>query len=236
LRAPRPQGTPDAAAGGLVGWDVDLEAVFAGVAGASDEDVVERGPLLQGELAPGEPVVFDRGEVGVGELLQRGFGAGTLDGELGVEVGVVVDVDAGHGPDLFADPRDVLVASACVDDEEVVVVAELVDDHIVHERPVRVEHCRVVGLADGELRCVVHAQALHGGERAGAAELDVAHVRDVEEADAGADGHVFGDEAGVFDGHVPAPEVDHLGAVRAMGCVERGLAQRCHRLRHGNSL
>ncbi len=34
---------PDAGAGGLVGGDVDLEAVFAGVAGAGDHDVVEAG-------------------------------------------------------------------------------------------------------------------------------------------------------------------------------------------------
>ncbi len=34
---------PDAAAGGLVGGDVDLEAVLAGVAGAGDHDVVEAG-------------------------------------------------------------------------------------------------------------------------------------------------------------------------------------------------
>ena len=50
---------------GFVGGDVDLEAVFAAVAGARDEDVVDAG-----DLSPGEPVIFDRGEVDLGELLQ----------------------------------------------------------------------------------------------------------------------------------------------------------------------
>ena len=50
-------------------------------------------------------------------------------------------------------------------------------------------------------------------------------MRDVEEADGGADGHVLGDQAGVFDGHVPAAEVDHLGLVGAVGGVEGGFAE-----------
>ena len=49
--------------------------------------------------------------------------------------------------------------------------------------------------------------------------------RDVEDADAGAHGHVLGDEAGVFDRHVPAAEVDHLGAEAAVGGVQCGLAE-----------
>ena len=57
---------------------------------------------------------------------------------------------------------------------------------------VGVEHGGVVGLAGLELRGVVHEQALDGGEGAGSAELDIAHVRDVEEADGGANGHVLG--------------------------------------------
>jgi hypothetical protein len=63
---------------------------------------------------------------------------------------------------------------------------------------------------------------LDGIEGAGAAELNFAHVADVEEADTGADGDVFGDEAGVFDGHVPAAEVNHPGFVMAMAGIEGG--------------
>ncbi len=178
-----------------------------------------------------------RAEVDVGQLGEGLGGAGALDGELGVVVGEVVDVDAGHVADGLADPLDVLLAGAGVDDDEVVVVGELVDDDVVDEGAVGIEHGRVVGLADGELRGVVHAELLDGGERAGAAQLDVAHVGDVEEADGGADGSVLGDDAGVLDGHVPAAEVDHLGLVGAMGGVESGFTERgCCDFGHEGSL
>ncbi len=131
----------------------------------------------------------------------------------------------GMWPMLLADPGDVLLAGAGVDDDEVVVVGELVEDDVVDEGAVGVEHGGVVGLADLQFAAVVHEQALEGGEGAGAAELDVAHVGDVEEADGGADGHVLGDEAGVLDGHVPAAEVDHFGFVAAVGGVEGGFAE-----------
>ena len=52
-----------------------------------------------------------------------------------------------------------------------------------------------MGLAVLEARGVVHGDALDGGERVGTAELDLAHVADVEEADGGADGQMLGDEA-----------------------------------------
>ena len=129
-------------------------------------------------------------------------------------------MDALHAAYVLAHPVDVLLAGAGVDDEQVVVVGELVDDDVVDEGAVGVEQRRVVGLALLELRGVVHGDVLDGGERVGAAELDVAHVGDVEDADAGAHGHVLGDEAGVFDGHVPAAEVDHLGAEAAVGGVQ----------------
>ena len=171
------------------------------------------------DLAPGEPVVFDGAEVGGGELLEGLGGAGALDGELGVVIAEVVDVDAGHVADLLADPLEVFFAGAGVDDDEEVVVGELVDDDVVDEGAVGVEHGGVLGLAGLEFAGIVHRELLHGGEGAGAAELDVAHVGDVEEADGGAYGHVFGDEAGVLDGHVPAAEVDHFGFGGAVGGV-----------------
>jgi hypothetical protein len=55
-------------------------------------------------------------------------------------------------------------------------------------------------------------------------------VADVEKADGGADGEVFGDEAAawarILDGHVPSAEVDHFGFERAMCGVECGFFER----------
>ena len=81
----------------------------------------------------------------------------------------------------------------------------------------------VVRLPVLEPRGVVHGDVLHGSQRAGAAELDFAHVAHVEQAHAGAHGHVLGDQAaagaGVFHRHVPAAEVDHFGLEGAVGGV-----------------
>jgi hypothetical protein len=70
---------------------------------------------------------------------------------------------------------------------------------------------------------------LYSIERAGSAQPDVAHVADIEDADASADRHVLGDDPAadrcwVLDGHIPAIEFDHLCAQRAMHAIERGLA------------
>jgi hypothetical protein len=77
-----------------------------------------------------------------------------------------------------------------------------------------------------KLRGIVHADVLNGIERLGTANEDVAHVADIEDADTGADGHVLGDQAGVLDRHVPAAEIDHLGARLAMDSVQGSLTQR----------
>ena len=91
---------------------------------------------------------------------------------------------------------------------------------------------------------IVHGDVLDGGQGAGAAELDLAHVAHVEEADAGAHGHVLRNEAAagawIFDRHVPAAEVDHFrfeGAVRGVECgLLEWRGDGGNEIRHGRSL
>ncbi len=87
-------------------------------------------------------------------------------------------------------------------------------------------------LAGLELGRIVHQQALHGVERARSAKLNIAHVRDIKQAYARADGHMLRDEAGVFDRHIPAAEVDHLGFVLAVPCVQSSRAKLRSKLGH----
>ena len=61
---------------------------------------------------------------------------------------------------------------------------------------------------------------------AGAVEAEAAHVADVEEADAAADGLVLLDDGRVLHRHRPAAEVDHPAAVRPVPVEERGLQRR----------
>jgi len=44
-----------------------------------------------------------------------------------------------HAADVLAHPVDVLLARAGVDDEQVVVLGELVDDHVIDEGAVGIE-------------------------------------------------------------------------------------------------
>jgi hypothetical protein len=56
-----------------------------------------------------------------------------------------------------------------------------------------------------------------------AGEVDHGHVRDVEHAGVAAHQVVFVELRAVVDRHVPATEVHHLRAQRAVGLVEDGL-------------
>ena len=197
---------PYAGAGGLVGGQVDLKAVFSGVAGARDERVGNAA-----NRAPGEPIILDRAQIRLGELGQGVLGPRPLDRELGVVVAVVADVHAGKGTHLGANPLVVLLAGAGVDDQQVVVVAEFVHQDVVDKGSLGIEHGRVLGLAHGQPGGVVHGEGLDRRQRARTAELDIAHVADVKESYAGADRHVLRGNAGVLDRHVPAAEIDHFG-------------------------
>src|ERR1035438_6300280 len=57
--------------------------------------------------------------------------------------------------------------------------------------------------------------------RLGAANFDLAHVADIEDAHRMAHGVVLFDDSGVLDGHVPPAEIHHPGAEPAMDGVQR---------------
>ena len=100
-------------------------------------------------------------------------------------------------------------------------------DHVVYKRPLRIEQRRILRLADGEPRRIVHGNVLNRSQRLRPLQANIAHVRDVEDANAGANCVVLGNNAArrrIFDRHIPAIEVDHLRAHLAMHGVERGLA------------
>ena len=107
------------------------------------------------------------------------------------------------------------------------------DDYVIHERPLRIEQCRIVRLANNEPRGVIHGDMLHRRQRLRTGDADIAHVADVKDANPGAHGNVlFHQAAGphrrvrILDGHLPAAKIHHLGAQPAMYRVQRRLAQR----------
>ena len=72
---------------------------------------------------------------------------------------------------------------------------EAIDQQVVHEGALRRQQAGVLRLPDLQLRRVVARDALDGGQRVLAGDFDLAHVADVEEAGARADGHVLRDDA-----------------------------------------
>ena len=179
-------------------------------------------------VAARDPVELHRAQIGVGQLLQKIHALRTLDRNLREVVRQILD-RAVELARIVAHPVEILFARAGVDHEQVFVFAEAVDDHVVHERSLRIEQRRILRLPDRQPRRVVHRDVLHRRERLRSGQADVAHVADVEDADAGAHRHVLVDDAaaergGIFDRHVPAVELHHLRAHLAMDGVQRGFA------------
>ena len=54
------------------------------------------------------------------------------------------------------------------------------------------------------------------------AHLELAHVADVEESGCFANRHVLGNRPGVLHRELPSGELDHAGAERLMGLIQRG--------------
>src|ERR1043165_1734739 len=159
--------------------EVELEAVLAGVAGAGDDgiDAVD--------VAAREAVVLDRTEVDVDERLEVALRVRALERELRVVRALVPDFRI-HALRAVGEPLEVLVLIRGVDDDEVVVRADAIDEDVVDEAGGGVEKAVVLRAAVLELRDVVAGGALEQRERVGALDRELAHVRDVEKAGAGA--------------------------------------------------
>ena len=107
-------------------------------------------------------------------------------------------------------------------------VVEPVDRAVVHEGALGREDRRVLHLPPRLERAdVVAGDPVDEGVPVGAGDLELAHVGDVEDADAAPHGVVLGEDAGrVLHRHLPAGERHHLGAERLVAVVERGALER----------
>ena len=119
-----------------------------------------------------------------------------------------------------------------VHDHEVLRVGNAVDDHVVHDRPSLVAEQAVARLAWGERGDVARHEPIDHRAGAGSGEVELPHVRQVEEAGAAPHRAMLGDDARVLDGHFITGEGDHLRAESRVPLVERRAAQRRRRGRH----
>ena len=198
----------------------NLEAVFAGVAGAR-----HRGPYA-GHFPVREPVVLHAGEIDGRERLHDAQGLGPLHGDERVAGARIDDRDLAHCRRVRGDPGVVLLDVRGIDDQQVVAIGEAVDEHVVDEGALGCGERRVLRLSVFQLRGVVGDDVLHRRQGVGPGQLNLPHVRHVEQAGGGAHGQMFGRDAAVFHGHVPATVRHHAGAEGDVSGVQGSLLQR----------
>ena len=126
------------------------------------------------------------------------------------------------------DPLEVRFAVRRIHDEEVAAALDPVDDQIVDDAALLVREQRVLRTTDLDLLDVVREERLEQLPCRRALDLELAHVRDVEDAAVLADCPVLGDHSLVLDRHLPAREGHHSGAQRDVALVERRAKQCLH--------
>ena len=204
------------------GAAVDLEAVLAGVAGARNEHFRPRHLTLR------EMVVGDHRHAERRQRREQRFGLGTLDREQRHVVRDVLEPDVGAAF-AFHDVRPIRGAVGGVDDQHQAVV-EAVHEAVVHERAALGEDRRVLRLARLQRADVVAGDALHEGVAVGPRDLELAHVRDVEDAHGLAHRPVLGaDAGGIRDRHLEARVRHHLRAQGDVHGVQRRLLESLRR-------
>src|SRR5258708_32431911 len=216
---------PDLLARRLVGRHINLETVFPGIAGARDQNIFQAA-----DSAMRKPIILDRAEICVGEFLHYLYRARPLNRELRVSVAQFFH-DAVKIFHVLPNPIDVFLARTGIDDQQIIVLAEAMHNHVIDKRALRIQHRRIVSLPNCELRCVIHADVLYRHERASLltprSYADASHVAAIEKPHAAAHGLVLRDQAAarrVLARHVPAVKINHFRARTAAQRVQRRLA------------
>jgi len=198
---------------GLMVESVDLEPVLARVARPGNQT------FFSGHLAEGAGEGFHRRQDDVGQGLEDRDRFAALEGELAVAVRGVIQADL-EGALLGDDIGVVLVGVRGVDDEEIKLRMEAIDQHIVHVGALGRHQGRILDHAGRKTGDVVRRNVLDEGQSVLAGDVDLAHVADVEQPRRRPAGDVLVDDALVFDGHVPADKLYHLGPEFAVVGVE----------------
>jgi hypothetical protein len=187
---------------GMGGGEVELKAIFAGIAGTGNRGV-DAADLTVGKVV-GTKAIERNGR----KRLKECRGPRSLQGE---QTGVVADVaDLRVEMILRLNPFEVFLNIRGVDDEHEAFAGVAVHEKIVDRCSFAGRQDGILGLAVGEPCGIVGGDVLDEIEGLRAGDFELSHVTDIEESGGGADGGVFFRDAGVFDGHCPAAEGDQL--------------------------
>ena len=195
-----------------------LDAVLAGVARPRDDD-----PRPQ-EVLDHEAIALEAGQLR-DQPGQEIDDLRALHGEHAAFGRLVHEVEFQIAAHLL-EVIEQLAAVGRIADQEVLLVAHPADNGVVPAPPLLVEHERVTALAHGHPQDPAGADAIQEPLGVGTVDAEPSHVRDVEHAPACADLAMLIDDGAVEDGHRPARELHHLGALLDVEVVEGGSVQR----------
>src|SRR5947199_3990362 len=108
----------------------------------------------------------------------------------------------------------------------------LVDEDVVDEARCRIEEPGVLRAAVHELRNVVARSALQKRERVRTLDGELAHVRDVEQPDALADGGMLFEDPRELHRQLPPAEINHLPAKLMLDAIQGSFLQVRSVVRH----
>src|SRR6266852_3454851 len=115
-----------------------------------------------------------------------------------------------------------------VDAQHVMLRRKPIDDEIIDRAAVGRTHQRVLGLAVNEARGRIGERMLEQRERPRPAQVELAHVAQVENAGGRAHRQVLFDYAGVAERHLEAAKLRHSRAELAMQTEKGGVLDRLH--------
>ena len=207
--------------GRLLGRHRDLEPVLAGIAGAGDAaqragDRHLGGAHKRHALNPRREPRQHRGRRRALQCQERALEL-RLDRDRAIEICLQM--------------REIGLLARRVDDEHQAIASFLGDarrHQIVEDAAPVVQQQRVAHLPRHQRLQIARDQRLQRARRLGAAQPDLTHMRDIEEAGLGARVQVLGDDAGgVLHRHLVAGERHHFGAARAVQLIQGRATQRC---------
>ena len=125
---------------------------------------------------------------------------------------------------MLLHPSKVLIGIACIDDEHIVIVGILVDEHVINRAAVLIAHDGITAPAGSHGSHIVGDELLDIVICAAADDIDLAHMGYVKKPCALAHRLALFENAGfILNGQCPSAEIDHLAAERDMTLKQRSL-------------
>ena len=171
-----------------------------------------------------KPVVAHRRQIGRRQRLSRRQRLRPLNRQLRVIRACQPHI--GVEPVVTANPLEILVLVRRIHAKKIVIGGKPMDQQVVHESAVGIQQPRILRLAVLQSGRPIRTERIDQLDGLRPPNLDLAHVADIEKADPLAHREVLGDDARVFDGHIPSAEIDHPRARIPMNRIQRSLLER----------